>query len=117
MLYEEVYNLKQYLDIIVSGKEVTKRWGNLRDDFSKSKRKLTECKKSGAGARNIRKYVYADQMQFLNEFFQTREIAESLKGRTDNNEDDGVDTLPEASLSPKETIHEKPNPREHKRRR
>ena len=56
-------------------------------------------------------------MQFLNEFFQTREIAESLKGRTDNNEDDGVDTLPEASLSPKETIHEKPNPREHKRRR
>lgn len=117
VLYEEVYNLKHYLDIIVSGKEVTKRWGNLRDAFSKSKRKLKECKKSGAGAHNIKKYVYADQMQFLNKLFQTREVAESLEGRTDNNEDEDVDTLPEAPLPPKETTREKPKPREHKKRR
>nr|XP_023030008.1 uncharacterized protein LOC111517938 [Leptinotarsa decemlineata] len=99
------------------GKEVTKRWGNLRDAFSKSKRKIQERKKSGAGARNIKKYVYADQMQFLNKLFQTREIAESLEGRTDNNEDEDIDTLPEAPLPTKETIRENPKPREHKRRR
>nr|XP_023028467.1 uncharacterized protein LOC111516548 [Leptinotarsa decemlineata] len=91
--------------------------GNLRDAFSKSKRKLKECKISGAGARNIKKYYYADQMQILNKLFQTREFAESLEGRTDNNEDEDVDTSPEAPLPTKETIHEIPTLREHKRRR
>ncbi|KAK9881339.1 hypothetical protein WA026_015466 [Henosepilachna vigintioctopunctata] len=87
------------------GKEVTKRWGNLRDAFSKSKRKLKECKKSGAGVRTIKNYIYADQMQFLNKLFQTREVAESFECRTDNNQDEGVDvdTLPEAPLPTKET--------------
>ncbi|XP_074027112.1 uncharacterized protein isoform X2 [Leptinotarsa decemlineata] len=97
-------------------KEVIKRWGNLRDAFSKSKRKLKECKKSGAGVRNIKKYYYADQMQFLNKLFQTREVAESLEGRTDNNEDED-DTSPEAPLPTKETIRRNPKPREHKRGR
>ena len=56
-------------------------------------------------------------MKFLNKLFQTKEIAESLEVITDNNEDEDVDTLPEAPLPPKETIGENPKPREHKRRR
>ncbi|XP_074036841.1 uncharacterized protein isoform X1 [Leptinotarsa decemlineata] len=98
-------------------KVVTKRWDNLRDAFSKSKRKLRECKIIGAGTHNIKKYYYADQMQILNKLFQTREVAESLEGRTDNNEDEDVDTSPEALLPTKETIYEIPKSQEHKRRR
>lgn len=58
-------------------------------------------------------------MQFLNKLFQTREVAESFEGRTDNNQDEDVDvdTLPEAPLPTKETIRESPKPRPHKRRR
>lgn len=57
-------------------------------------------------------------MQFLNKLFQTREVAESLEGRTDNDEVEDVDnTLPEVPLPPKETISENPKPREYKRRR
>lgn len=41
--------------------------------------KLKECKRSGAGAPKVKKYVYADQMQFLNKLLQTREVAESLE--------------------------------------
>ncbi|KAG5886451.1 hypothetical protein JTB14_012863 [Gonioctena quinquepunctata] len=48
---------------------------------------------------------------------KTREVAESLEGRTDKNKDEDVDTLPEAPLPPKETIRENPKPREHERRR
>ncbi|XP_024080747.1 uncharacterized protein LOC112126254 [Cimex lectularius] len=95
------------------GKEVTKRWGNLRDAFSKSKRKLKESKKSGAGARTFKNYVYAEQMQFLNKLFQTREVVDSLDGGTENNEDENVDALPGATVPPKEN----PKPRENKRRR
>lgn len=76
---------------IVSGKAVTKRWGNLRDAFSKSKRKLKECKKSGAGAPKIKKYVYAEQMQFLNKLYQSREVAESLEDNSVMNVDEDAD--------------------------
>ncbi|XP_031328390.1 uncharacterized protein LOC116163088 [Photinus pyralis] len=117
--YEEVYNSKYYLDLIVTGKEVTKRWGNLRDAFTKSKRKLKESKKSGAGAAKIKKYVYADQMQFLNKLIQSREVVESLEDRTDDNENKDVYNPLEAPLPRKETICENPNPKpqEYKRRR
>lgn len=108
---------KYYLHVIFSGKEVTKRWGNLRDAFSKSKKKLKECKKSGSGASTIKKYIYADQMQFLNKMFESREVAESLEGRADNNEDEDADNPPEAPQPPKETICENLKPREYKRRR
>ncbi|KAG8260565.1 hypothetical protein J6590_094135 [Homalodisca vitripennis] len=105
----------QLLYLIVSGKEVIKGWGNLRDAFSKSKKKLAECEKSGASAHNIRKYIYADQMQFLNKLYQSREVAESLEVRTDNNEDKAENNLPEAQLLPKKPTLSKP--RENKRRR
>lgn len=105
---------------IVSGKEVTKRWGNLRDAFSKSKKKMKECKKSGAGAPNIKKYVYADQMQFLNKLFeQASTVAESLEATVENNEDEDPtqDSTHQAQQPPENTVGENSKPRQYKRRR
>lgn len=62
----------------------------------------------------MKKYVYADQMQFLNKLLQTREVAESLEGITENNEDEDVS---DSLLPPKETIRETTKPQEYKRRR
>ncbi|VEN34554.1 unnamed protein product [Callosobruchus maculatus] len=96
------------------GKEVTKRWANLRDAFLKSQRKLKECKRSGG---RMKKYVYADQMQFLNKLLQTREVAESLEGITENNGDEEVDTVSDSLLPPKKASRETTKPQEYKRRR
>lgn len=109
-----MFESNHYLGFFL-GKEVTKRWGNLRDAFAKSKRKLSECKKSGAGAAKIKKYVYADQMRFLHKLFQSREVAESLEGRINDDENEDVDNPPEAPVRPKETIRDNPKPRGYKR--
>ncbi|CAG5023509.1 unnamed protein product [Parnassius apollo] len=53
------------------GKEVMKRWVNIRVNH-KSLNKEKSVKKSGAGATTIRKYVYFDQLQFLNKIFCER---------------------------------------------
>lgn len=54
-------------------------------------------------------------MQFLNKLYETREVAESLEGRTNSNEEEYVDDP--APLPPNETIRENPRPQGHKRRR
>lgn len=99
VFYHPRTNFSCIIFFIVSGKAVTKRWGNLRDAFSKSKRKLKECKKSGAGATKIKKYVYADQMQFLSKLYQSRTVAESLEdGRVNIDDGDADDEQNEQSI-------------------
>lgn len=61
-----------------SGKEVLKRWVNIRDSYHKSLKKEKSVKKSGAGAAAIRKYVYFNQLQFLNKVFCERPTENSL---------------------------------------
>lgn len=56
-------------------------------------------------------------MQFLNKLFKSREVAESLEGTSDHNDDEDVDNPPQAALPHKDTVCEKPKPRENKRRR
>ncbi|CAK1580922.1 unnamed protein product [Parnassius mnemosyne] len=60
------------------GKEVMKRWVNIRDSYHKSLNKEKSVKKSGAGTTTIRKYVYFDQLQFLNKIFCERPTESSL---------------------------------------
>lgn len=47
----------------VTGKEVLKRWNNLRDSFAKSEKKMKEGKTSGSKARTKRKYIFTDELQ------------------------------------------------------
>lgn len=60
--------------------------------------------------------MYADQLQFLNKLFQSRQVSESLEIRT-NIEDEDVDNPSEVPLPPKEANCDDPKPREYKRRR
>lgn len=63
------YSLFEYLiNIFFSGQGVLKKWTNLRDSFSKYFKKDKECKRSGSGAKKIKKYLYFDQLQFLKIF-------------------------------------------------
>lgn len=47
----------------VTGKEVLKRWKNLRDSFAKSEKNMKEGKTSGSKARTKRKYIFTDELQ------------------------------------------------------
>ncbi|CAG9560774.1 unnamed protein product [Danaus chrysippus] len=61
-----------------TGKEVVKRWTNLRDCFEKSKKDDKSAKKSGSGAKKRKKYVFSDQLQFLNKIYTEKETVDSF---------------------------------------
>lgn len=72
-----------------TGKEVIKRWGNIRDAYKKSRKRVKDATKSGAGASNIKKYIYNDQLQFLNKVFEERTTFDSLTQETENSDSTG----------------------------
>lgn len=60
------------------GKEVVRRWTNLRDAFAKSLKKIKESKSSGSAAKKLKQYVYNDELQFLKKLYAERETSNSL---------------------------------------
>ncbi|KAI4464765.1 madf domain transcription factor [Holotrichia oblita] len=60
------------------GKEVVRRWTNLRDAFAKSLKKMKESKSSGSAAKKLKQYVYNDKLQFLIKLYAERETSNSL---------------------------------------
>ncbi|CAH1953516.1 unnamed protein product [Acanthoscelides obtectus] len=60
------------------GKEVVKRWVNIRDAFNKFLKKEKSFKKSGSGASTLSKYIYAEQLKFLTKIFTHRSTEDSL---------------------------------------
>lgn len=84
--YKSAHNL---LHIIVSvGKEVIRRWTNLRDAFAKSLKKMKEGKSSGSAAKKTRHYVYNDELNFLRKLYAERETSNSLSEDNGTVEDD-----------------------------
>ncbi|CAG9560029.1 unnamed protein product [Danaus chrysippus] len=59
-------------------KEVVKRWTNLRDCFAKSKKDDKSAKKSRSGLKKRKKYVFSDQLQFLNKIYTKKETVDSF---------------------------------------
>ncbi|XP_033609613.1 uncharacterized protein LOC111870142 isoform X2 [Cryptotermes secundus] len=59
-------------------KEVIKIWRNIRDAYARTCRKRNEDKTSGAGAFFTRKYLYAEQLQFLYNLDCERKTPDSL---------------------------------------
>lgn len=66
------------------GKEVIRRWTNVRDAFAKFCKKEKENKKSGSGAFKHKKYVYNDQLLFLKKLYTERDVVENFEN--DNND-------------------------------
>ncbi|CAH1998878.1 unnamed protein product [Acanthoscelides obtectus] len=60
------------------GKEVVKRWVNIRDAFNKFLKKEKSFKKSGSGTSTLSKYIYAEQLKFLTKIFTHRSTEDSL---------------------------------------
>lgn len=55
------------LNIFVTRQLVVKRWNNIRDQWIKWKNRDKNTKKSGAAASKLRKYVYHEQLNFLDQ--------------------------------------------------
>lgn len=88
--------------IFFTGKEVVKRWTNLRDCFAKSKKDDKSAKKSGSGAKKRKKYVFSDQLQFLNKIYTEKETVDSfnLEGTLEEDEEpEGTTGEPEVSTN------------------
>lgn len=64
--------------IFLTGKEVMKKRGNIRDSFQKSEKQQKALKKSGSRKVTPRTYIYGPQLQFLKKTFQERMTDDSL---------------------------------------
>lgn len=93
----------------LSGQKVLKRWTNLRDSFSKYYKKDKESKKSGIGAKKIKKYVYFDQLQFLHKLHVERPTFNSLEPRINpgNEKEDDIEPQLQASDNVSDISREK----------
>ncbi|XP_071854571.1 uncharacterized protein [Apostichopus japonicus] len=76
----------------MSGEAAQKRWMNLRDAFNNYHKKM-KGHKSGDENRKIKKYRYADVLQFLLPFLKQRETCGNLE------ESRSVDHLPSDTQS------------------
>ncbi|KAJ8953869.1 hypothetical protein NQ314_007196 [Rhamnusium bicolor] len=76
----------------VSGKEVIRRWTNLRDCFVKSNMKIKATKNSGSAAKKIKKYVYSDQLQFLKKLYEARQTEDSFQSEGAAGLEEGTET-------------------------
>ncbi|KOB69841.1 hypothetical protein OBRU01_16111 [Operophtera brumata] len=72
------------------GKLVSTKWSNLRDAWTRSNK--NEVKKSGAGAKLTKPYIYKEQMSFLQKVAEPNRTHDSVKKRP-------TDTSPEASAA------------------
>lgn len=66
---------------------MVRRWGNLRDSFGKYKKKDKYEKKSGSAAKPIKKYVFYDQLLFLDKLYDKRDTVGSMDSPTDELEE------------------------------
>ncbi|XP_063592448.1 uncharacterized protein LOC134769612 [Penaeus indicus] len=62
------------------GKDVMKRWTNVRDCYAKFNKKTKEAKKSGAGACKVKSYIYSKELQFLSKLYEERDTQDSFDG-------------------------------------
>ncbi|XP_055633061.1 uncharacterized protein LOC129773474 [Toxorhynchites rutilus septentrionalis] len=65
-------------DKISIGKEVIRKWTNMRDSFLKYRKKIKASKSSGSGALQYKKYIYSDQLQFLCKVCDERDTVDSM---------------------------------------
>lgn len=55
-----------------------KRWKHLRDAFVRSQKREKSFKSSGSQAPKLRKYIFNDELKFLQKVYEKRETDESF---------------------------------------
>ncbi|CAL1272148.1 unnamed protein product [Larinioides sclopetarius] len=60
------------------GKEVMKRWKNLRDAFYKAEKKAKEDRTSGSQASKRRKYIFNNELKFFKKIFEKAATTENF---------------------------------------
>ncbi|XP_047489225.1 uncharacterized protein LOC125039400 [Penaeus chinensis] len=81
------------------GKLISTKWTNVRDCYKKYLKKLQEKKKTGSKANSFKKYVYSDQMSFLQKNNMRKEMVPSVEVNREELDDNehGINN-PEGSL-------------------
>lgn len=99
------------------GKEVLKRWKNLRDAFVKAENKSKESKASGSKATKKRKYIFHEELQFLKKVYTERETADSYNVDNEEDKTDNHLEVPSVSKEMDKTTVSKcpPKTRKHKK--
>lgn len=70
---------------MISGKQVSTKWNNIRDSWLKTVKKQKDESKSGSSAKKTRNYLYHEQLMFLKKVSEPRPPHESVskKARTE----------------------------------
>ena len=69
--------IKVYCFFFFLGKMISTKWTNIRDRYIKYLKKLEDEKKTGSKAKSIRKYIYSDNMSFLQKNTKRKETVSS----------------------------------------
>lgn len=71
--------------LLISGKQVSTKWNNIRDSWLKTVKKQKDESKSGSSTKKTRNYLYHEQLMFLKKVSEPRPPHESVskKARTE----------------------------------
>ncbi|KAF0721034.1 Uncharacterized protein FWK35_00026634 [Aphis craccivora] len=67
--------------------EVISKWRSVRDNYTRSLKKQTECNKSGSGVKKIQRYIFEQQLSFLKKCREQRPTRSSIQIHEQTNED------------------------------
>ncbi|KAJ8883840.1 hypothetical protein PR048_015695 [Dryococelus australis] len=63
---------------IALGKQVIKKWKNIKEQWMKCAKKIKEPDKSGSGVKTTKKYIYNEQLSFLKKTINMRDTVSSF---------------------------------------
>lgn len=61
-----------------TAQDLEKKWRSIRDNHIRNRRKNNEASKSGSGACKKKKYIYEDQLRFLEKSMELRTTNSSI---------------------------------------
>jgi len=84
------------------------RWNNIRDTYRKSLKK--NITKSGqSAAKKIKNYKFADQLSFINKYFEERKSKTNIEYENDEEEEENMQPDSEEQLLPEEDLPSQPS--------
>lgn len=96
--------------MFVIGKDVQKKWRSLRDSFKKELN-LQKNTKSGQGKSNRRKYIYFEQLLFLEPTLEGRQMSGNYTAPMSNSSEEQETPQSVTKSTPKRPLTERPKKR------
>lgn len=78
------------------------KWRSIRDNYVRNRKKIKEAKKSGAAAKKIRRYIYEDQLRFLEKSIEMRSTISTITEESQEIQEDIVVEMEKSSPEEKE---------------